>query len=101
VLNKCSKPYGAKGLDLRAGVWEGLVNDFHIANAPLLICSFVTILSKLCNKQTCLNLNDATLSFWGNPPNMHIKVAIAENPSVVNMSAKRTPANLQSRNYLE
>jgi len=48
------KTYGSKGLYLRAGVWEGLVNGFHIANAPLLICSLVTILRKLCDKQTCL-----------------------------------------------
>jgi len=39
---------------LRAGVWEGLVNGSHTANAPLLICSPVTILRKPCNKQTCL-----------------------------------------------
>ena len=39
---------------LRAGVWEGLVNGSHTANAPLLICSHATILSKPCNKQTCL-----------------------------------------------
>ena len=39
---------------LRAGVWEGLVNGSHTANAPLLICSPVTILGKPCNKQTCL-----------------------------------------------
>ena len=39
---------------LRAGVWEGLVNGSHTANAPLLICSPVTILSKPCDKQTCL-----------------------------------------------
>ena len=37
---------------LRAGVWEGLVNGSHTANAPLLICSPVTILSKPCDKQT-------------------------------------------------
>ena len=39
---------------LRAGDWEGLVNGSHTANAPLLICSPVTILRKPCNKQTCL-----------------------------------------------
>ena len=39
---------------VRAGVWEGLVNGSHTANAPLLICSPVTILRKPCNKQTCL-----------------------------------------------
>ena len=39
---------------LRAGVWEGLFNGSHTANAPLLICSPVTILRKPCNKQTCL-----------------------------------------------
>jgi len=39
---------------LRGGVWEGLVNGSHTANAPLLICSPITILGKPCNKQTCL-----------------------------------------------
>jgi len=39
---------------LRARVWKGLVNGSHTANALLLICSPVTILSKPCKKQTCL-----------------------------------------------
>jgi len=32
------------------------------------------------------NLNDATLSSLGNPPNMQIKAAITENLSFVNIS---------------
>jgi len=48
------KTYGANGLHLRARIWEGLVNGFHTANAPLLICSPVTILTKQCNKEACL-----------------------------------------------
>ena len=32
------------------------------------------------------NLNDATLSSLGKPPNMQIKAAITENPSFVNIS---------------
>ena len=48
------KTYGAKGLNLRAGVWEGLVNASHTADAPLLICSPVTFLRKQCNEQTSL-----------------------------------------------
>jgi len=32
------------------------------------------------------NLNDATLSSLGNPPNMQVKAAITENPSFVKIS---------------
>jgi len=45
---------------LRAGDWEGLVNGSQTANAPLLICSPVTILGKPCNKQTCLTYYSKT-----------------------------------------
>jgi len=48
------KTYATKGLYLRAGVSQGLVNSFHTANAPLLICSPLTILRKECNQLTCL-----------------------------------------------
>jgi len=34
------------------------------------------------------NLNDATLSSLGNPPNIQIKAAIMENPSFVNISVR-------------
>jgi len=51
-LINSGNPTVAKALG--AGVCEGLVNGSHTANAPLLICSPVAILSKPCNKQTCL-----------------------------------------------
>ena len=53
-LDTVGKTYSANDLDSRAGVWEGLVNGFHTADAPLLICNSRTILKKQHNKDTCL-----------------------------------------------
>jgi len=46
------KTYVPTAFTWRLGVWEGLVNGFHTASAPLLICSPVTILRKQYKKQT-------------------------------------------------
>jgi len=59
--------------------WQGLVSVQYRPYKVFLLFLYLRVVP-------FNNLNDFTLSSLGNPPNVQIKAAIVENPSIVNIS---------------